>query len=177
MEKKIRHLAGYQIFRSQTPAEYLKTPPRVPEASQAAAPATPQASETTRSSEVSVNSQIPAASDTSFAVEAPAGVPGPDLLTVTPKTPIAAIPATRTRFTDTGLLNGRRYYYTVVARTSTNSDFGMSEHSEEIVGVPVDNLPPDAPTGLVGVYLRHRITLHWKQEGKKDFAGFNIFSE
>lgn len=168
--KKIRHLAGYQIFRSQTPAEYLKTPPRGSEAASHAS------SGTLHGTDVPADSHISPVSDTPLAQEIQAA-PASNPLMVTPKTLVATLPATQTHFTDTGLLNGRRYYYTIVARTSTRSDFGLSEHSQEVVGVPVDNRPPAAPTGLVGVYLNDVATLHWKQGGREDtdVAGFYIF--
>lgn len=143
--KKIRELTGYQVFRSQTPAEYLKTSPNEPETN-------------------------PVLTETPTVEE-----PRPDLLTVAPKTLIATLPADQTHFTDKGLQNGRKHYYTIVTRTSKNSNFGMSEHSEEVVAVPVDNSPPARPTDLVGVYLHNTVNLYWKQNSKKDFGGFHIY--
>ena len=41
--------------------------------------------------------------------------------------------------------------------------------------MPLDISAPDAPTGLVGVYLNDKVNLHWNQVPTKDFAGFNVY--
>ncbi len=45
----------------------------------------------------------------------------------------------------------------------------------DVSAIPVDNSPPDSPTGVVGVYLQDGIHLYWNQLQSPDFAGFNVY--
>jgi len=112
--KKIRNLAGYRIFRSQTAGEF-------------------------------------------------------------PETPIASLAASKTSFLDSNLLNREKYYYAIQTVASRTSEIGTRTLSDEISAMPIDDIPPDPPTGLVGIYIGKTVNLHWNQSQTKDFAGFNVY--
>jgi fibronectin type 3 domain-containing protein len=39
----------------------------------------------------------------------------------------------------------------------------------------MDNIPPDVPTGLVGVYMNDQVNMFWNVTRAGDSAGFNIY--
>ncbi len=90
-------------------------------------------------------------------------------------TPIARVPAQQTSVSDKNLTNGVRYYYTIQSAISGGSDDYTGEYSAEVSAIPVDNVPPDVPTGVVGVYLGNVVNLYWNQSQSGDLAGFNVY--
>jgi uncharacterized protein (DUF1800 family) len=69
---------------------------------------------------------------------------------------------TDTSFNDTGLTNGTKYYYRVIAVNSA----GMSARSSEVSGTPGGNgggggTPPPAPSGLTGIGGDKQVMLTW----------------
>src|SRR5580693_8599048 len=99
---------------------------------------------------------------------ATASVPsGPTHLTVTPgntaadgeaTTPIATVSGTTTTFSDTGLTNGKTYFYNVAASNSV----GVSPDSNEVSISPgVTTAAPPAPTGLTANPADSSIDLTW----------------
>lgn len=89
--------------------------------------------------------------------------------------PIARIPAQQTSFTDKKLENGIRYYYTIQSVISGGATGYTGKSSEEVSAIPVDNIPPDVPTGVVGIYLGNVVNIYWNQSQSSDFAGFNVY--
>ena len=90
-------------------------------------------------------------------------------------TPFSQVPASQTYFVDTTVKNRETYYYVVRALASQSSESGSSKSSSEVSATPLDISAPEAPGGLVGVYLDDTVNLHWNQVPTADFAGFNVY--
>jgi len=73
-------------------------------------------------------------------------------------TPIATLSGTTTTYTDTGLSNGKTYWYQVAA----NNSVGVSPNSNEVSVVPAagSTIPP-APTGLAASAGNGSVGLTW----------------
>jgi fibronectin type 3 domain-containing protein len=73
-------------------------------------------------------------------------------------TPIATLSGTTTTYTDTGLSNGKTYWYQVAA----NNSVGVSPNSNEVSVVPAagSTIPP-APTGLMASAGNGSVGLTW----------------
>ncbi len=73
-------------------------------------------------------------------------------------TPIATVSGTTTSYTDTGLSNGKTYWYQVAA----NNSVGVSPNSNEVSVVPAAGAtPPSAPTGLTATAGNGSVGLTW----------------
>lgn len=73
-------------------------------------------------------------------------------------TPVAAVSGTTTAFTDTGLTNGKTYFYNVAA----NNSVGVSPDSNEVSVSPGSTTAaPAAPTGLAAKPGNGSIDLTW----------------
>jgi fibronectin type 3 domain-containing protein len=73
-------------------------------------------------------------------------------------TPIATVSGTTTTFSDTGLTNGKTYYYNVAA----NNSVGVSPDSNEVSISPgVITAAPPAPTGLTANPADSSVDLTW----------------
>lgn len=94
---------------------------------------------------------------------------------VFPQTPLTRVPANTTTFTDTKLSNGVTYYYAIQSTASTLTEIGSAELSAEVSAVPVDNIAPDAPEDVVGVYIGNVVKLYWSQKQPRDFGGFYVY--
>jgi len=92
-----------------------------------------------------------------------------------PATQIVALPVTQMSFIDQNLTNGQEYLYAIQAVASTTSSPSAPTLSHSISVTPLDTFAPDAPSGLVGVYLGKAVNLHWNQTQVSDFAGFNVY--
>lgn len=91
------------------------------------------------------------------------------------ETPLSQVPASQTQFVDRNVKNRETYYYVVQAVASKTSIGSSGKHSSEVSAMPLDANAPEAPEGLVGVYLDDKVNLHWNQVPAADFAGFNIY--
>ena len=89
--------------------------------------------------------------------------------------PLAQLNADTTTYTDSGLTNGQPYYYLVQSVVSATKDLRPGAISGEVTATPIDNVPPDMPVDLVGVYLEDAVTLYWKHLPSPDFVGFNVY--
>jgi fibronectin type 3 domain-containing protein len=73
-------------------------------------------------------------------------------------TPIATVNGTTTAFTDTGLTNGKTYFYNVAA----NNSVGVSPDSNEVSVTPSGTpTPPPAPAGLTATAGNGSVGLNW----------------
>jgi fibronectin type 3 domain-containing protein len=73
-------------------------------------------------------------------------------------TPVATVSGTTTTFTDTGLTNGKTYFYNVAA----NNSVGVSPDSNEVTVNPgATTTAPPAPTGLAANPADASIDLSW----------------
>ena len=64
------------------------------------------------------------------------------------------------------------FSYKVIAETSDPATYYTCQPDS---GYSVDNLPPEAPTGLYGVYNNNKIGLYWNPSAAEDFDHFNIY--
>lgn len=94
---------------------------------------------------------------------------------VFPQTPLTRVPANTTSFTDANLSNGVTYYYAIQSAASTTTEISVSDFSAQVSAVPVDNIAPDAPEDVVGVYVGNVVKLYWSQTQPRDFGGFYIY--
>ncbi|MCP4403342.1 MAG: hypothetical protein GY801_39290 [bacterium] len=90
-------------------------------------------------------------------------------------TPFNQVPASQTQFIDSAVTNRETYYYVIQALASQLPGAGSGKPSAEVSAVPLDTSAPEAPGGLVGVYLDDKVNLHWNQVLTVDFAGFNVY--
>ena len=73
-------------------------------------------------------------------------------------TPVGTVSGTTTTFTDTGLTNGKTYFYNVAA----NNGVGVSPDSNEVSVSPgAATAAPPAPTGLTATPANSEIDLTW----------------
>jgi glucose/arabinose dehydrogenase/fibronectin type 3 domain-containing protein/uncharacterized protein (DUF2249 family) len=77
-----------------------------------------------------------------------------------------------TTFTDTAVVNGAEYFYTVVAVDSADQ---ASPPAAEVSAQPVLDLVPGAPSGLSGVAGDGEVVLSWDTHGEADVVGFDVF--
>ncbi len=80
-----------------------------------------------------------------------------------------------TMVTDKNLANGITYYYRIQSVGTTTPDVEERTFSLEVSATPADTIPPDVPTGLVGVYLGKTVNVFWNLIQTKDLVGFNIY--
>ena len=90
-------------------------------------------------------------------------------------TPLSQVSASQTHFIDSTVTNRETYYYVVQALASQTAEGSSSKRSVEVSAVPLDTSAPEAPGGLVGVYINEKVNLHWNQIPTADFAGFNLY--
>jgi fibronectin type 3 domain-containing protein len=73
-------------------------------------------------------------------------------------TPVGTVSGTTTSFTDTGLTNGKTYFYNVAA----NNSVGVSPDSNEVSVIPAaTGTAPPTPTGLVATAGNGSVGLTW----------------
>jgi fibronectin type 3 domain-containing protein len=73
-------------------------------------------------------------------------------------TPVGTVSGTTTTFTDTGLTNGKTYFYNVAA----NNSVGVSPDSNEVSVVPAGTVTaPPTPTGLAATAGNGSVALTW----------------
>ena len=89
--------------------------------------------------------------------------------------PLSRVASRKTVFTDTSVSNGIQYYYVLQPIASRETTISPQEFSEEVSATPFDDIPPDPPMEVVGVYLQNVVNLYWNQAQVKDFAGFNVY--
>jgi fibronectin type 3 domain-containing protein len=83
------------------------------------------------------------------------------------------IPADTTEFHDNGLVDGQTYYYRVTAVDNVPNE---SPASEIGIGIPMDEVAPNAPTGLTATALPegNTIDLTWNPNTESDLEGYSI---
>jgi fibronectin type 3 domain-containing protein len=78
-------------------------------------------------------------------------------------TPVGTVNGTTTTFTDTGLTNGKTYFYNVAA----NNSVGVSPDSNEVTVTPAaTSTPPAAPTGLTATAGNGSVGLTWNASAR-----------
>ena len=81
---------------------------------------------------------------------------------------------TGTTWTDTGVVNGTRYTYVLVAVDTSGNDSGPSEPAE---ATPRDGVAPAAPTGVVATPGDTEVVLSWDPNVEADIAGYRVLRD
>ncbi len=85
-------------------------------------------------------------------------------------------PLATTVFQDTGLSNGRPYWYRVRARQATGDPTGFGAPSVAALGTPADLEPLSVPYGLNGMRTEEGVSLWWEAPLRPDVvAGYRVF--
>ncbi len=92
-----------------------------------------------------------------------------------PSRPVTRVPGQLNRYTDKNLHNGKTYYYTIRSIVPGTGNVSPDADSEVVAAMPQDIVPPEVPTGVVGVYTDGMIELYWNQSQVGDFAGFHVY--
>ncbi len=78
-------------------------------------------------------------------------------------------------YDDTGLQDGKTYYYELQARDARNQ---LSKFSEIVTATPADSMAPVPPTGLAMVEISFDwINLTWESNIENDIKGYHIYQE
>ena len=81
----------------------------------------------------------------------------------------------QTSFVDTGLKNGRQYWYKVRARLSSADVKGFGAASNISAATPADRTAPPVPTGFNGMLSASGTKLWWDHAADPDLAGYRIY--
>ncbi|MGH1564603.1 choice-of-anchor D domain-containing protein [Mumia sp. DW29H23] len=82
---------------------------------------------------------------------------------------------TATTATDSSVVNGTTYTYTLVARdTSGNTSGAATVAATPQADVPDDTTPPAVPTGLTAVADGLKVTLAWDANDEEDLTGYVV---
>ena len=77
-------------------------------------------------------------------------------------------------FTDSGLTNNTQYTYEVRKVKETGGVFREGEGTK-IKATPIDKTPPRQPEMVKAVKKGNLVSITWKENTEKDFAGYNIY--
>ncbi len=84
-------------------------------------------------------------------------------------------PQTEVTYVDTGLTNGRTYYYRVRAFHLLSGTERFSGASETSAASPIDTTPPAPPYGITVVETVDAVKVLWEDIGGSDVAGYRIY--
>jgi len=82
-----------------------------------------------------------------------------------------AVDAAQLSYTDSAVINGRDYYYIVVADYAGD---GLSAVSNEVSARPI-NLPPPGPTNLALTLIDTLVHLTWTEVEARDLFGYQVY--
>ena len=91
--------------------------------------------------------------------------------------PLFALNQTRitaSSFMDTGLANNTEYTYEVRKVRETGGIFREGEGTK-VKATPVDKTPPRQPEMVKAVKKGNIVSITWKENTEKDFAGYNVY--
>lgn len=91
--------------------------------------------------------------------------------------PIGEVNAQTTSFADTGLINGKTYYYQVAAKDANGLE---GERSAVIAATPAAappprGIPPATPTGFTATAQDALVVLAWNANAETDLAGYFLY--
>lgn len=82
---------------------------------------------------------------------------------------------TGTSYIDTGLVNGATYTYVVRAVDAEDNDESLN--SNQVQAIALDDIPPDAPTGLIATPGNAIVDLAWDANSDYDLTGYNVYRD
>jgi hypothetical protein len=77
-------------------------------------------------------------------------------------------------FMDSGLMNGKRYTYEIRKVQEKGGIFREGE-GVKIEATPIDKTPPAVPAMVKAVKKGNLVSITWKENTEKDFAGYNVY--
>lgn len=84
-------------------------------------------------------------------------------------------PIDATSFTDTQVLNGQKYFYTVQSLMVLDGELVDGAVTKEIAVSPRDMTPPVAPTGVTAVATAVGTKIFWDNADDGDVAGYRVY--
>jgi hypothetical protein len=92
-----------------------------------------------------------------------------------PLIPLNRNPLRVNQYSDLGVENEKKYYYSVRALRRVAKTDVEGKGSLDLAVIPTDLIPPSAPAGLVAVALKEGIELTWIKNKETDLSGYNIY--
>jgi hypothetical protein len=89
--------------------------------------------------------------------------------------PVNTEPVGTNVYKDTGVTNGRTYFYRLRAVDSPVAPWNESVDSAEVSATPRDMTPPRRPTGITVVPGVRRVFLTWNENKEADLAGYHVY--
>ncbi len=84
-------------------------------------------------------------------------------------------PVGTTSFTDTGVKNGRKYFYRVQAIEVYEQGRVGGGSTAPVAATPVDRTPPAPPLGVRAVKTGMGVKVFWQPGGESDLKGYRIY--
>jgi len=82
---------------------------------------------------------------------------------------------TKTRFVDSRVINGKKYFYKVQSQLLYEGDVVDGGVSDVIAASPIDKTPPPPPSGVRAVQTGSTIKVFWEPSEGSDIAGYRIY--
>jgi len=92
-----------------------------------------------------------------------------------PVTPLNRTVLTSTQYTDLGVENDKKYFYTVRSLKRIVKSDVEGKGSPEVAVIPTDLIAPSAPVGLVAIPLKQGIELNWDRNRERDLLGYLVY--
>jgi len=89
--------------------------------------------------------------------------------------PLNPEPLRETHFLDRHFSFGKTYYYSVSVVASTESPYAVSPPSRPVAVTPLDEFPPQPPSGLTLFAEAGAIRLVWAANAEADLAGYSVY--
>ncbi|WP_457573857.1 fibronectin type III domain-containing protein [Desulfolithobacter sp.] len=84
-------------------------------------------------------------------------------------------PVQATRFVDTAVVNGRKYFYHVQALERFERGIVGGGTSADVAVSPVDRTPPAPPTGVRAIRTGKGIKVFWEPVPDRDLRGYRVY--
>ena len=92
-----------------------------------------------------------------------------------PLNPLNREPLRKDRYTDLGVHNDIKYFYSVRAVRRVAKTDVEGKGSPALSVTPIKLTPPSAPVELVGIPLKEGIELNWRKNPEPDILGYNAY--
>lgn len=85
------------------------------------------------------------------------------------------VAVTETRFSDTAVQNGQRYWYRIQSILEVGGSTIAGGVSEAVAVTPVDRTPPEPPTGVRVVATANGVKIFWDNSSADDLRGYHVY--